>query len=274
MTFVQCGFPNASTTGVPSGTKLVDQTASMATGLVITQDNTVIDGLNLNGWIDVEANNVTIKNSVITSNNWWGINYGRSKSDATGLRLLHNKITSTPGKGPDNGGYDYAVNQNGTGSIESAYNDISGFKDGTTIATNANIHDNYIHDLSQFSGAHTQGMYVYSGAAPVTIENNTIVNQTGSSYTTAAIYIAPDSANHNNVTVKNNWLAGGAFTLYGGDTNAKNIKVSNNFFSTEIFSPNGSLYGPIGYWFPNNSGNTWSGNMWANGSKAGQVINP
>ena len=68
------GMPNATNTGVPAGTTLRAMSSSSCQW-VVTQDNTVVNGVDLAGCIDVEANNVTIQNSRITSNTWWGIKY-------------------------------------------------------------------------------------------------------------------------------------------------------------------------------------------------------
>lgn len=53
--------PDASTTGVPAGTRLTPHDGD----LVITQAGTVVDGLDIRGFVTVKAPNVTIKNSII-----------------------------------------------------------------------------------------------------------------------------------------------------------------------------------------------------------------
>ena len=265
------GMPNATNTGVPAGTTLRAMSSSSCQW-VVTQDNTVVDGVDLAGCIDVEANNVTIQNSRITSNTWWGIKYGASKPNITGLRVLHDTIQSVPGQGPDAGGYDYGISELGNGTMEVGYSNISGFKDGVDIDTGS-LHDNYIHDLSQFSGAHTQDVYVWCGGEGIILQHNTLINQTAVAFSTAAVYIAPDCGHQDDVLVTGNLLAGGALTVYGGDSTAANIRVVNNLFSTQIYSDSG-FYGPVGYWWSANSGNVWSGNVWADGPNAGNSISP
>ena len=228
--------------------------------------------MQLNGTLDIEANNVTVQNSILTGTSWWGVQLGVTNTSATGLKLLHDKLLTVAGQGPDSGGYDYGVSPGHGGAIEVGYSDISGYKDGVDISTGS-IHDSYIHNLSQFSGAHTQAVYVYAGGSGVQITDNTLINDTPISMSTAAIYIAPDSGHQNNVTVTGNKLAGGALTLYGGDSSATNIVVKNNVFSTIIFS-SGGYYGTDGYWQAGNSGNIWSGNTWADGAYAGQTVSP
>jgi hypothetical protein len=265
-------MPDASNTGVPSGTVLTAK-SSTACNYVVSTENAVVNAMDLNGCIDVEANNVTVQNSRITSNTWWGIKYGASNPNITGLRILHSTVTSVAGKGPDNGGYDYGISSQANGTIEVGYSDISGFKDGVDIASGS-VHDSYIHDLSQFTGAHTQDIYVWSGGgAGVTIQHNTLINQVALANTTASIYIAPDSGHDNNVTVTGNKLAGGAYAFYGGDTSATNIHVVDNTFSTVVYT-NCGYYGTVAYWHAANAGNVWTGNSWADGPKAGQAVNP
>ncbi|WP_394829682.1 hypothetical protein [Pendulispora albinea] len=269
----RAGYPNSTNTGIPPGTTLTRKSSSSCNWM-ITADGTVVDSVDLDGCIDIEANDVTIKNSHLRSNTWWGIKYGATKPNITGLKVLHNKIDTVPGQGPDNGGYDYGISQqtSGAGTMEVAFNDISGFKDGVDVSAGS-IHDNYFHDLSSFQGAHTQDIYVYAGGGPIAIRHNTVINQTGKAYATAAIYIAPDSGHQNDVEVNDNWLAGGSLTVYGGDSTATHIRFTRNQFSTALW-PNGGFNGPVGYWFPRNAGNVWSGNVWADGPKAGQTLEP
>lgn len=271
-TYSACDYPNSTNTGVPPGISLTNLTTNDDC-LVVSVDNTVIDGLHITGCIDVEANNVTIQNSRVTATAqiWWAIKYGDSKPNVTGLRILHVKIDSIPGKGPAaEGGYPYGISSQGTGSLEVGYSDISGFKDGINIAHGL-VHNNWIHDLSKYAGAHTQGIYLWRAPAGATllIKHNTITDLVQDS--TAAIFMKEGLGIHD-VTIEDNWLAGGSFTLYGGGADAKNIQVLNNKFSTEIASKGGQ-YGPVSYWSKKNSGN-WSCNIWANGPNAGRSIAP
>lgn len=230
--------------------------------------------MKLTGTLDVEASNVTIENSILTGVSWWGVQLGVSNYGATNLVINHDTLQTVAGNGPDSGGYDYGISpgQYSTGSMTVEYSNISGYKDGIDITTGS-IHDNYIHNLSQFTGSHSQDIYVYSGGSGITIKHNTLINDTPISQASASVYIAPDSPNQHNVTVTQNKLAGGALCLYGGDSNATNIVVTNNGFSTLMYSDCG-YYGTDGYWHAGNAGNIWSGNVWADGPNAGQTVNP
>jgi parallel beta-helix repeat protein len=264
-----CGYPDAGNTGVPEGTALADRTTNDSC-LVVSADNTVINALHVTGCIDVEANDVTIQNSEVTGTTWWAIKYGEKKPNVTGLKILHVKVGSIPGQGPAaEGGYPYGISAQGTGSLEIGYSNISGFKDGIDV-NQGYIHDNWIHDMSKYTDAHTQGIFVWKAPAGTSllIKHNTVTDLIEDS--TAAIFLKEGLGIHD-VMIQDNWLAGGSFTLYGGGVDARNIQALNNKFSTEI-APNGGHYGPISYWSATNTGNVWSGNVWANGPRAGRGI--
>lgn len=260
-------FPSATNTG-PSGCGSYTQYSGT---LDVTTDGTVLNCIELEGTLTINANNVTVQNAILKGTSWWGVRVGNS-SNVTNFKLLHSRLYTTLGQGPDNGGYDYGISQESVGYMEIGYNDISGYKDGVTTS-GGYVHDNYIHNLSQFTGAHTQDVYVYTGATQVKIEHNTLINDSPQDQATAAIYIAPDDGHQNDRTITNNFLAGGAYTIYGGDNTATNIVVINNKFSTQVW-PDSGYYGWVAYWWPNNSGNVWSDNTWANGPNTGQAITP
>lgn len=261
-------FPNANNTG-PSGCSSYTKYTGT---LNVTTEGAILNCIELEGTLTINASNVTVQNAILKGDSWWGVRVGNTNSATTNFKLLHSRLYTTPGQGPDNGGYDYGVSQESSGYMEIGYNDISGYKDGVTTA-NGYIHDNYIHNLSQFTGAHTQDIYVYTGPSQVKIEHNTLINDSPQSQATAAIYIAPDDGQQNNRIVHNNFLAGGAYTIYGGDSTATNIVVTDNKFSTQIW-PDSGYFGWAAYWWPNNTGNIWSGNTWADGNRINQTINP
>jgi len=257
-----CGFPDASNTG--------PRTASFSahSGNISIRDNgTTISGWNLTGSLDIYADNVTVIDSKITSVNWWGVNL---RPGHTGLRILHSFITGTPGKGADNGGEDYAVSNMSDGSVEVGWSNMSVF--GNTVSTgHGYIHDNYVHDLVPFinhSGyyQHTDAVISDGGdTAGLRIEHNTLLNPIDASHgASAAIGLFANTGPVTDIIVKNNWLAGGAYALYGGGAGAARIVVSGNVFSDEYW-PACGFYGAIAHWNTAGSGNVWAGNTYRNG---------
>ena len=257
-----CGFPDAHSTG-PRLSLAPHHTGAMT----VHQDGTVIRRWDITGSLDIYANDVTVIDSRITSDNWWGINL---RSGYKGLRILHTSITAVPGKGPDNGGVDYAISNMGTSSIEIGWCDVSVFGDALSMGQ-GNLHDNYVHDVTPFRNLggewqHTNAVISNGGGSGgLTIRHNTLLNPTpvdqGAS---GSIGLFSDTGPVVNVTVQDNWLAGGAYALYGGGQGATGIKVTGNIFSTQ-YHPGSGGYGPVAAWNAGGPGNVWSDNHMSDG---------
>ncbi|MEE4544757.1 hypothetical protein V2S66_22665 [Streptomyces sp. V4-01] len=261
-TFESCGFPSAHTTG-PRLPMKPHATGAMS----VKTDGMVISRWDITGSLDIYANDVTVIDSRITSDNWWGINL---RSGYSGLRILHTTITAVAGKGPDNGGVDYAVSNMGTSSIEVGWCDVSVFGDALSMGQ-GDLHDNYVHDVTPFKNLggewqHTNAVISDGGGkGGLSIRHNTLLNPTpveqGAS---GSIGLFADTGAVLNVTVQDNWLAGGAYALYAGGPGATGIKVTGNTFSTQ-YHPGSGGYGPVAAWNAGGSGNVWSDNHMSDG---------
>ncbi|WP_433180430.1 hypothetical protein [Actinoallomurus sp. CA-150999] len=264
------GFPNARNTGVPAGTHLKSHTGN----LTIRKDGTVIKGWKLHGSLDIYAKNVTIVDSEITSANWWGVNL---RGSGTGLRVLHSTITGVKGKGPDNGGEDYAVSNMGSGTVEVGFDNVSKFGDALSMG-HGQIHDNYVHGLQAFRNlSHT---YQHTDAVisdgsdkrGLVVRHNTLLNwMPASKGASAAVGLFADDGPVTNTVIDHNLIAGGAYALYAGGAGSAKVKITNNLFSTRYW-PKCGYYGPVAYWNPKGAGNVWSGNKWADGPRAGRAV--
>src|SRR6516165_8789263 len=78
------GMPDATTTGPKAGVTLTPYTGPM----IITTPGAVIENVIINGQLTVDAANVTVRNCIIQSNDWWGINGDK----ATNLTVENSKI--------------------------------------------------------------------------------------------------------------------------------------------------------------------------------------
>jgi hypothetical protein len=261
-----CAYPNASNTGHTGN--LVRKDGNMT----IRENGAVISGWDLHGMLDIYANNVTVTNCRITSKSWWGVNL---RPGFTGLKVTHCTITAVLGEGPDKGYSDYGVSNMGEGSIEVGWNNISNYGNAISMGTGY-VHDNYVHDLAVFVNLggeyqHTDAIISSGGAkGGLVIRHNTLLNQTpidkGAS---ASVGLFPDAGPVENTTVDDNFIAGGAYALYGGADGARNIKVTNNVFSNQ-FWPKSGYYGPVAHWNHGGSGNVWSNNRLS----TGEPVNP
>ena len=92
---------------------------------------------------------------------------------------------------------------------------------------------------------------------------------------TDSIMLANDDGPQMNRTITDNLLAGGGYTFYGSggpSGDAKNIVFTGNRFSTIYFRRSG-YWGPVAHW-QRATGNTWTGNVWDDGPRAGRAVTP
>ena len=122
-------MPTADTAGVPDGVTLTNYTGPMT----ITTPGAVIENVIIHGQLTVKAANVTIRNCIIQSNGWWGIEGENSPN----LRVEHCDII---------GGN--LTNSGILGSGTFVGNDIQHVSIGIQLTDGAStVSDNYIHDL-------------------------------------------------------------------------------------------------------------------------------
>ena len=206
--------------------------------------------------------------SRIDSATWWAVNL---RPGFTGLRVLHSALTGQPGAGPDNGGEDYAVSNMGDGSVEVGWDDVSVFGDPLSLG-HGYIHDDYVHDLRPF--INRSGTYQHLDAIisdgddtlGLRIEHNTLLNPVPASEgPTSVIGLLPNTGPISDTRVTDNWIAGGAYAIYGGGKGATGVVVTGNVFSTQYWTRCG-IYGPVAYWNSGGSGNQWSNNRFSSGA--------
>ena len=263
-----CGYPGATNAGVPAGTTLKQVPGQISSGtgwhynaagndVIVTANGTVLSDLYIPYNLVINASNVTVKNVQVVTNASFGI----SLTHTTGVTIENSTIS---GQNSTTGRVSSAIDDvygDSTGMVIKD-NNISDFRTAIQISTGL-VDGNYIHDPGYIAGDHTNGFYVNGGTEPLTIENNTIYDNLGQ---TDAINLDAGSSGVPvaNKTIENNILAGGAYTIYGGDAlgnPTSNIVIKGNRFG-ELFYPQGGQYGPVAYFDPTGKGNVWSGNTW------------
>lgn len=195
--------PGPGNTGVPAGTRL-----TRSGSIVVTVPGTVIDGRDVAGSIDVQANNVTIRNSRVSTG---AARYPiRVHPGVTGTLIDHVEVSNEggPGKG--------IYFNSGSGTVR--YSNIHSAEDGVFItADNVTLEYNYIHTLMRNEGAHPDAIQI-RGGDNITIRGNNlqaIHPQTGVS--NAAIQIGSLVGDTiTNLRVTDNLMNGGRFTINGG----------------------------------------------------------
>lgn len=236
------GFPDETNTGVKAGVPMTKYTGS----LHITTDNAVISNMEVTGDIIIDAKNVTLSNIKLISNTEWHVL--RVMDDATGFTLRDSEID---GRGlSDNGVY-------GHGTF--LRNNIHDVENGMTLWGPSSVQDNYIHNLRNGKAdPHYDGIQV-NGGRDIDFIHNTIINDHNQ---TAALMLENTFGGLANITVDNNRLVGGGYTVYldgrkgGGAVVENTIKITNNQIGGGYWG-DFSLYGSK----PILSGNTGLGTV-------------
>lgn len=265
-----CGYPNAANTGVPAKTALKTVPGQVSSGpgwsynaaankLVVTGDGTVLSGLSIPGNLEIDADNVTVSNVKVTATGNYGIDI-RHTSHVT----IKNSTVS--GQNATSGRLNYAIDDvygDSAGMVISG-NNISNFRTAVQIS-NGTASGNYIHDPGYLPGDHTNGFYANGGTqdGTLTIQGNTILNGLGQ---TDAVNLDAGSSGMPtaNMTVKDNLLAGGSYTIYGGavlGNPTSSIVIQGNRFGQQYYAKGGQ-YGHVAYFDAAGTGNNWSGNVW------------
>jgi hypothetical protein len=138
-------------------------------------------------------------------------------------------------------------------------NNISDWRIGVNVSS-GRVTGNYIHSPGFIAGDHTDGIYDAAGTRPLTVSGNTIFDSLDQ--TDAVMLQATAGQKMSNKTIKDNLLAGGDYTIYGGDqATTSNIVITGNRFGQQYY-PTGGKYGPVAYFDVRGRGDVWSGNVW------------
>jgi hypothetical protein len=269
------GWPGPGNTGVPAGTTLTPSGS-----ITVTADGTVLNALDITGCVDIQANNVTIKDSRIHGGSCWTQvtiqnNDHNALIEDTEIDGTNAHASPDDGSAIAFGGYT-ALRLNIHGNIDGvACDSPRGDAYGCTIE------DSWIHNLAQTSASHNQDILSNGDSAGITIRHNRLDNQITQ---TGTIDLFGDFSPIQNVTIDNNLLNGGGFTVYGGCLPEKpygcqNISITNNRFmrapQAGAFFAMGGRWGPITSFngktvgaggddpaYRAAHGLTWSGNVW------------
>jgi hypothetical protein len=265
---VSCGYPGATNTGVPAGTTLKSVPSQVSSGpgwsysatdnnVTVTGNGTVLSGLSIPCTLVIDASNVTVNDVQVTTSGAFGITLTHTK----GVTIENSVISGT---NATTGRVDSAIDDvygDSTGMVIKD-NNISLFRTAMQISTGL-VEGNYIHSPGYIAGDHTNGIVTAGGTESMTIEDNTIFNSLGQ---TDAISLdaASAGATVSNKTIENNFLAGGGYSIYGGDGQSNptsSIVITGNRFGQNYYAKSGQ-FGPVAYFNPAGTGSTWTGNIW------------
>jgi len=221
------GWPDATTTGVPPGTVLTVVNGD----LTIDTPNTVIDGKDIRGCVEVRAPGVVIRRSRVSCPSFITVASFGGAYTGTGLVVEDTEIDCRNTNGTAVGDTNFTVRRA----------NIHGCENGFDVDGSVTIEDSFIHDLFNSAEAHTDGIQITPVGHDIAIRHNTIYSNSG---TSAIITPRVSAGVVSNVLVEDNLLAGGAFTLYCPQDGAGiDYRVLDNHFST-IFFPTVGAFGP------------------------------
>ncbi|MFI0356752.1 hypothetical protein [Actinomadura sp. 9N407] len=247
-------WPTLATVGVPRGKRL-----RSSGPITVRKDGAVIDGLRVSTEINVDADNVTIRNTRLVGAGQWGIIQREGRS---GLRVENSEIS-----GDGRTKVQYGIVNHG-GMLTARRLHVHTVSNGINT-DHGLIEDSVIRNLKEFPSDHVTAVQSNSGPASglkLVVRNNVLLNPVSQ---TSALSIYQDFGRAHDVTVTGNLLGGGGYALYGGKGKfgtPTNIKIMRNVFSREHFKKGGS-FGPVTAFDPSGSGNVWKDNVWAETGK-------
>jgi hypothetical protein len=264
-----CGWPGPGSTGpdmshCPDG-RLLDDGGSLERTITIDTPDTVISCKKIMGLIDIQARNVTIRDSVVSGDS------GRTGEDANGTAVI--KVEDGASAVIDrvtvigNDGVHACIWHQGTSLVVDAVN-CSGADDGIwswpdasysgTTGNHFVIENSYLHDFTtRTSNGHEDG-YQTEGASFGIIRHNTF-RMTADADSAIAIWDGLRSAK--SIRVTDNLITGGGFSIYAedydpGDSSPGNpsaaggFQVSDIVFTRNFFSTFAApCVGQFGVWF-------------------------
>lgn len=226
--------PGPDNTGVRPGVQLTPSGS-----ITVADAGAVVENLDVSGSITVLADDVTIRNVRITSDDYYPIRY--FDEDNRGLVVEDTEIIGLSGEV--------------TSGIAFAHYtarrvNVHGSADGLKADEDVRIEDSWIHDLSNGEGEHNDAVQS-TGGKGVTILHSVLEGASN-----AAVQTGDEGAATEDLLIRCSWLSGGGYTLNirgSGATVPRNTQIVDNRFGRD------SAYGP---WTLDDPSPTVTGNVW------------
>lgn len=243
-------YPGPANTGVPAGTSL-----RPSGGFTVTQAGAVIEGLDVQGCIQVRASNVTIRRTRVRgscSNGAIDTGYG----EVSGVLIEDVEI--------DGGNQDENAALLGNSGFTCRRCNVHHGGSGIRMTSNVVIEDSWVHDLYGAADSHNSGVGS-NGGSNFTLRRNNI--DCGALPNCSGAFVLYGDFNPiTDVLAEGNLFNGGGFCVYGGSVAGKaypvasNVRFHDNAFGRSVFAGCG-YYGPVNSW--GGSSSEWTGNVWA-----------
>ncbi len=219
--------PGPDTTGVPAGVVL-----EPSEGLTITEDDAVVEGLDIDGCVQVMADDVVIRDTRIRCDDDRALVLEVGE-DADGLVVEDTEIS---GEG---------VVEVGVGWSRYTLRrvDVHSVADGARFGHQVTIEDSWIHDMSRIGDLHGDALQTTS-ASRVVIRGNVLdpTDTATGDLNNAGLMLGSETGTKEvrDVLVEGNAFDGGNYSLnIRGDITAEGVVIQDNTFGTA------SRYGPV-----------------------------
>lgn len=254
-------FPTLASTG--------PRYASTAThgSMTTTTDGQIIEGITINGSLDIRHNNVTVRDVTINGNGTYALDIGQDTSPCpSGIRIEYSDVNMA--NAPPNS---MPIYSRCGGAI--AFDHIAVYNSGRAlrITSNTTITNSFFSSTRTWEGAHRAALSTHGGSNFVVKNNTFICELRGCS---SAVNMYSDDAPVTDYLFAGNLLATtGAYCLRGGASHnypddTANIRIVDNAFSTR-FNAKCGQYGAIAQFDTSAPGNISAGNYY---HESGELI--
>jgi Right handed beta helix region len=228
--------PGPGNTGVPDGVALRPSGA-----VAVLSEGAVIQGLDIDGPVEIRADRVTIRHSRVRGGPHWGI---RIAEGITGALIDEVEIApSSPAEGMD------AIRADG--AFTGRRLDIHGTGDGVKAGSGTRLEASWVHDLASGPKSHSDAVQTRGGSGIVLVGNRLEGGRN------AAVMASTELTPITGLVIERNWLDGGNYTLNiraGEHGPPSGVRVVGNRFG------HGATYGPAVIDGPfEQAGNRWAG---------------
>lgn len=275
-------WPDATNTGV-DGTTLTAVPGSLTSGtgwewdefdrVRVTGADAVLENLDIDGPVVVDADGVTINNCRVTLSPADG-----NDQDCILIRASEGGGNCTitnctlDGSGSAYRGRSNIRTSGNVPMVIARYNDCYGCGNGITIEYEGIAEHNWVHDLGHVDGDHHSGLSNHGGASTtgVTYRHNTVLLHTDvwpddplDGGVSGAITCYSDFAPAQYMTIDNNLISGGSYTVYCGESGGAWVSgaVNHIVITDNHFLEGEWIYGPYATYNATRTGNVISGNV-------------
>ncbi len=268
----RCGYPDATSTGVPAGTSL-----RPSGSVTISDDGTTLAGLRITGSVTIDADDVTIEDSRIVQPSGGSGSYAIILNEgADGFTIRRSEVLGSTGRAPglQSAVWNHYDNPGATASRVHFHRCADCWEGAGTFR------DVYMVVDAAYPGSHDEDIYVCG--ASVNVDHSTLVNR----HSQTATVFGDAGCGGNRFVVTDSLLAGGGYLLYpqaNSSARTGSMKVVGNRFARcatkavydsssggtscaggpdagGIF-PQGGYYGVAAYYY-RGRGQIWRRNVW------------